>query len=122
MKWSTGMAEGMQATETQQKQLEDNGMAAFTSQSCTDAGVTVTAEQSITDNYNSHISFKVEGFQVEDGQQPDFGSISVLVDGKEDLNLDAGFYDGIIAGDDGMPVRKWRHDVLLCAGRWQHGI
>jgi len=105
MKWSTGMAEGMQATETQQKQLEDNGMAAFTSQSCTDAGVTVTAEQSITDNYNSHISFKVEGFQVEDGQQPDFGSISVLVDGKEDLNLDAGFYDGIIAGDDGMPVR-----------------
>ena len=78
------MAEGMQATETQQKQLEDNGMAAFTSQSCTDAGVTVTAEQSITDNYNSHISFKVEGFQVEDGQQPDFGSISVLVDGKED--------------------------------------
>ena len=94
-----------QATETQQKQLEDNGMAAFTSQSCTDAGVTVTAEQSITDNYNSHISFKVEGFQVEDGQQPDFGSISVLVDGKEDLNLDAGFYDGIIAGDDGMPVR-----------------
>lgn len=105
MKWSTGMAEGMQATETQQKQLEDNGMAAFTSQSCTDAGVTVTAEQSITDNYNSHISFKVEGFQVEDGQQPDFGSISVLVDGKDDLNLDAGFYDGIITGEDGMPVR-----------------
>lgn len=29
MKWSAGMAEGMQATETQQKQLEDNGMAAF---------------------------------------------------------------------------------------------
>ena len=93
MKWSAGMAEGMQATETQQKQLEDNGMAVFTSQSCTDAGVTVTAQQSITDNYNSHISFKVEGFQVEDGQQPDFGSISVLVDGKDDLNLDAGFYD-----------------------------
>ena len=105
MKWSAGMAEGMQATETQQKQLEDNGMAVFTSQSCTDAGVTVTAQQSITDNYNSHISFKVEGFQVEDGQQPDFGSISVLVDGKDDLNLDAGFYDGIIAGEDGMPVR-----------------
>ena len=105
MKWSAGMAEGMQATETQQKQLEDNGMVAFTSQSCTDAGVTVTAEQSITDNYNSHISFKVEGFQVEDGQQPDFGSISVLVNGKDDLNLDAGFYDGIITGEDGMPVR-----------------
>ena len=33
VKWSAGMAEGMQATETQQKQLEDNGMAAFTSQS-----------------------------------------------------------------------------------------
>lgn len=105
MKWSAGMAEGMQATETQQKQLEDNGMASFTSQSCTDAGVTVTAQQSITDNYNSHISFKVEGFQVEDGQQPDFGSISVLVNGKDDLNLDAGFYDGIITGEDGMPVR-----------------
>lgn len=83
------------------------GMAAFTSQSCTDAGVTVTAQQSITDNYNSHISFKVEGFQVEDGQQPDFGSISVLVNGKDDLNLDAGFYDGIITGEDGMPVRAF---------------
>ena len=117
------MAEGMQATETQQKQLEDNGMAAFTSQSCTDAGVTVTAQQSITDNYNSHISFKVEGFQVEDGQQPDFGSISVLVNGKDDLNLDAGFYDGIITGEDGMPVRASDgSDILLCAGRWQHGI
>ena len=57
MKWSAGMAEGMQATETQQKQLED------------------------------------------------FGSIRVLVDGKDDLNLGAGFYDGIIAGEDGMPVR-----------------
>ena len=29
----------------------------------------------------------------------------MLVNGKDDLNLDAGFYDGIITGEDGMPVR-----------------
>ena len=49
--WSNGLSEELRIDEEKQKMLEDTGMAAFSEVSCTDAGVTVTAQQSITDNY-----------------------------------------------------------------------
>lgn len=42
--WSHGMKEELRISEEQQKNLEANGMAAFSDASVTDAGVTVTAE------------------------------------------------------------------------------
>ena len=59
------MKEELRISEEQQKNLEANGMAAFSDASVTDAGVTVTAQQSITDNYYTYLSFKVEGYSVE---------------------------------------------------------
>ena len=101
--WSHGMKEELRISEEQQKNLEANGMAAFSDASVTDAGVTVTAQQSITDNYYTYLSFKVEGYSVEKGVQPDFETISVTVDGQ-DVSWGGRFYDGMISGDDGMLV------------------
>ena len=101
--WSHGMKEELRISEEQQKNLEANGMAAFSDASATDAGVTVTAQQSITDNYYTYLSFKVEGYQVEKGVQPDFETISVTADGQ-DVSWGGRFYDGMISGDDGMVV------------------
>ena len=101
--WSHGMKEELRISEEQQKNLEANGMAAFSDASATDAGVTVTAQQSITDNYYTYLSFKVEGYQVEKGVQPDFETISVTADGQN-VSWGGSFYDGMISGDDGMVV------------------
>ena len=101
--WSHGMKEELRISEEQQKNLEANGMAAFSDASATDAGVTVTAQQSITDNYYTYLSFKVEGYSVEKGVQPDFETISVTADGQ-DVSWGGRFYDGMISGDDGMVV------------------
>lgn len=101
--WSHGMKEELRISEEQQKNLEANGMAEFSDASVTDAGVTVTAQQSITDNYYTYLSFKVEGYSVEKGVQPDFETISVTVDGQ-DVSWGGRFYDGMISGNDGMVV------------------
>ena len=101
--WSHGMKEELRISEEQQKNLEANGMAAFSDASVTDAGVTVTAQQSITDNYYTYLSFKVEGYSVEKGVQPDFETISVTADGQN-VSWGGRFYDGMISGDDGMVV------------------
>lgn len=101
--WSHGMKEELRISAEQQKNLEANGMAAFSDASVTDAGVTVTAQQSITDNYYTYLSFKVEGYSVEKGVQPDFETISVTANGQ-DVSWGGRFYDGMISGDDGMLV------------------
>ena len=101
--WSHGMKEELRISEEQQKNLEANGMAAFSDASVTDAGVTVTAQQSITDNYYTYLSFKVEGYSVEKGVQPDFETISVTANGQ-DVSWGGKFYDGMISGNDGMVV------------------
>ena len=55
VRWSHSLSDGLQASEEQMKQLESNGMNTFVEQPCTVNGVTVTAVQSITDNYLSLI-------------------------------------------------------------------
>ena len=102
--WSKGLKEDLQITQEQQESLQENGMAAFADASVTDAGITVSAQQSITDNYYTYLSFKVEGYNLEEGKQPDFENVNVTVDGKDDFNSGSSFYDGLIVGDDGMCV------------------
>lgn len=108
-------------SEEQHVQMEEDHMSAFVNQSSTDQGITVTAIQSITDNYYTHIAFRVEGHQVNAGIQPDFESIRITVDGHDSFeeaspetgfNYTASFYSGIVSGpdggivnDDGSPVQ-----------------
>ena len=103
--WSKGLKEELRISEEQQKNLEENGMAAFSDASVTDAGVTVTAQQSITDNYYTYLSFKVDGYPVEKGVQPGFENISVTVDGKDDISWGGSFYNGTVSDENGMAVK-----------------
>ena len=98
------MEEGMQITEEQKVQLKEEHAVAFAMQECTRQGVTITAEQSITDNYFAHIVFRVDGYTLADGAEPAFESIYVNVEGVEDLNWTASFYNGLIVGPDGRAV------------------
>ena len=103
--WSKSMEEGMQITEEQKVQLEEEHAVAFAMQECTTQGVTITAEQSITDNYFAHIVFRVDGYEVGEEEEPAFEKIRIHVDGKEDFyNWWGSFYDGLIAGPDGRAV------------------
>ena len=102
--WSKGLKEELRISEDQQNHMEENGMAVFSDATVTDAGVTVTAQQSITDNYYTYLSFKIDGYSVEQGVQPDFETISVTVDGQDDFSWGGSFYNGMISDENGMAV------------------
>lgn len=102
--WDNRLTEKLQIDEEQQKVLEDTGMAVFSGVSCTDAGVTVTALQCITDQYYTHLNFKVEGYAPAEGTEPGFQEVLVSVDGNTDFNWNGSFYDGLVQGNDGMPI------------------
>lgn len=103
LRQSKSLTEGLRMTEQQQTKMQEEQMAAFVEQSSTDQGITVTALESITDQHFTHIAFRVEGYQVEEGVQPDFESVSVTVGGQDDFNYSGSFYNGIVAGADGKP-------------------
>lgn len=79
-------------------------MASPVQLTATDNGVTVTAEQTIVDNYCAHIAFKIEGFPLEEGQEPSFESYEISANGKSDFSSGSSFYDGLIQGNDGKVV------------------
>ena len=104
VRWSHSLSEGLQASEEQMKQLESSGMNTFVEQPCTVNGVTVTAVQSITDNYYTHIAFRVEGYKTDEGVQPEFESIDVTVDGMDDFGYSASFWNGTVSDNNGKAV------------------
>lgn len=105
LNWSKSLSEGLQLTEEQKVEMQETNMVTFVNQEAVDQGIKVTAVQSITANYYTHLAFKVEGYEVEDEIQPGFENVTVTVDGKQDFNYNAGFYDGLIMGTDGRVAR-----------------
>ena len=100
--WSDSLSEGLQITDELKLKLEEKQAVAFAMQECKQQGITVTAVQSITDNYCVHIIFKVEGYEIAENQEPGFENIFVTVDGKDDFNMTgASFYNGLVIGADG---------------------
>lgn len=100
--WSDSLSEGLQITDELKLKLEEKQAVAFAMQECKQQGITVTAVQSITDNYCVHIIFKVEGYEIAENQEPGFENVFVTVDGKDDFNMTgASFYDGLVMGADG---------------------
>lgn len=105
LRWSYSLSDGMRASEEQMKYLESSGMNKFVEKSCTDNGVTVTAVQSITDNYYTHLAFRVEGFELEEGKEPGFENLKITVDGDDGINLSASFWGDIVPDNEGNPVK-----------------
>ena len=134
--WSKGLEASLHVTEEQKNKLEENKTTTFmeevateqgsidkanadqgsanqenadpkfTEQKITDQGITITAVQSITDNYYTYVAFKVEGFEVPDGEQPFFENTSATVEGvaDEDMRAIGTFYDGTTVGQEGTVV------------------
>ena len=82
--------------------------------SVTDQGVTITAVQTIVDNYRAEITFRIEGFELPEDKEP-FAWPRVTIDGKRDYSViqTGGFEDGTTRNDkgewvyasDGSPVK-----------------
>lgn len=107
--WSKSLSEELRISEEQKEELQEESAVAFAMQSQTQNGVTVTAQQSITDNYFAHLSFRVEGYDLpKDAQgnyaEPCFEYINIKVDGGTDYNMCSSFYNGLVIGPDGRAV------------------
>lgn len=104
--WSRGMSGELPATEAQQMELQDQGMASLVGQSVTDNGITVTANQVIVDKHYAFLSFSVEGYSLEEGVEPCFQYIDVYQGDAPEaegswLNMWASFFDGIVPNGEG---------------------
>lgn len=60
LKWSKGLEKDLAVTKEQKEQAESTGLAGFPNLSAEDKGITITAQQSIIDNYYGYLAFKVE--------------------------------------------------------------
>ncbi len=79
----------------------------------TDQGITITAVQSIIDDYRGEITFRIEGFDLPEGRYPHVWPI-ISIDGDEHFfsSLSGAFFDGTtyneagewVYADTGLPV------------------
>lgn len=107
--WSKSLSEEFRISEEQKEELQEERAVAFVMQSQTQNDITVTAQQSITDNYFAHLSFRVEGYDLpKDAQgnyaEPCFENIHITINGGTDYNMSGSFYDGLVVGPEGRAV------------------
>ncbi|MCD7765125.1 MAG: DUF4179 domain-containing protein [Lachnospiraceae bacterium] len=108
--WSRSVEKGMQADEEQLADLEAEQMLSVSGASVTDQGVTITSEEAIVDSHYAYLVFKVEGYTLEEGAQPEFTNVDVSASDGEDLYLkgsgatSCNFYNGLIVGENGRAV------------------
>lgn len=108
--WGRGMNGNLQADDTQQQLLTDDGVAVvypekedYESLKVVQNGVSIAPNTVIVDDRFAYISFTISGYHVEDGKEPGFEVVDVY--SKEvDLNMSGSMYDGIISDENGAPV------------------
>lgn len=124
-RWSTTAQTRYNPSQDVKEQAEKSGLSVMLEEtkgtenpnevlSVTDQGVTITAVQSIVDNYRAEITFRIEGFELPEGEEP-FAWPMVTIDGNLDFygSQTGGFYDGTTRNDkgewvyasDGSPVK-----------------
>lgn len=124
-RWSTTAQTRYNPSQDVKEQAEKSGLSVMLEEtkgaanpnevlSVTDQGVTITAVQSIVDNYQAEITFRIEGFELPEGEEP-FAWPMVTIDGNLDFygSQTGGFYDGTTRNDkgewvyasDGSPVK-----------------
>lgn len=99
--WSRGMEEWFDATPEQKEYLEETRITVPMNDSVTQEGVTVTAQQRIVDARFVYLSFRIDGYRVEDGIEPCFEYVDTTVNG-EPVNIMGGhFFDNLHRDADG---------------------
>lgn len=114
--WGRGMNGNIQASDTQQQELTQSGMAKvyredpdYPSLAVTDNGVTIAPDTVIVDDRFAYMSFSISGYSVADGVEPGFETVDVYQgdDPEEDgswVNMTGTMYNGIIPDENGMSV------------------
>lgn len=114
--WGRGMKGNIQASDTQQQELTENGVAKvyrenpdYSSLSVTDNGITIAPDTVIVDDRFAYMSFRISGYSVADGVEPGFDMVNVYQgDDPEDyaswINMTGTMYNGIISDENGTPV------------------
>lgn len=73
--------------------------------SATDQGITITAVQSIVDSYGADLFFRVEGFTLPEGRNPElfWDRDDVTIDGSTEFysSMTGWFYDGTTRNEAG---------------------
>lgn len=108
--WGRGMNGNLQANDTQQQQLTNDGVAVvypekedYESLKVVQNGVAIAPNTVIVDERFAYISFTISGYSVEDGKEPGFEMVDV--NSKEvELNMSGSMYEGIISDENGAPV------------------
>lgn len=112
-RWSTTAQTRYNPSQDVKEQAEKSGLSVMLDKtkgtenpnevlSVTDQGITITAVQSIVDNYRAEITFRIEGFDLPEDEAP-FVWPTVTIDG--DLffygSQSGGFYDGTTHDENG---------------------
>lgn len=71
--------------------------------SATDQGITVTAVQTVADNYGAELTFRIEGFTLPEDRDPWAFWDNLTIDGTREFytSMGAGFYDGTTRNENG---------------------
>lgn len=109
---SKGLEAEFQMTQDEKTLLEENDYMApiaddnDTHESVTAEGVTITPLQMIVDERFAWLSFKVEGYDLEEGKEPCFYNAGVVIDGDAEapLNYFSSFYNGLTLNENGQFV------------------
>lgn len=125
-RWSTTAQTRYNPSEEIKEQAEKSGLSVMLEEtkgeekpnevlSVTDQGVTITAVQSIVDNYRAEITFRIEGFDLPEDEDP-YVQPTVTIDGELFFfgSQTGGFYDGTtrdendnwVYAETGEPVRS----------------
>ena len=115
-RWSTTAQTRYNPSEDIKEQAEKSGLSVMLEEtngaenpnavlSVTDQGITITAVQSIVDNYHAEIIFRIEGFELPEGELPHVWPV-VSIDGDQHFGggQTGWFYDGLTTNDKGETV------------------
>lgn len=112
-RWSTTAQTRYNPSQDVKEQAEKSGLSVILEEtkgaenpnevlSVTDQGITVTAVQTIVDNYGAQLTFRIEGFDLPEDEYP-FTWPTVTIDGGLDFYSSQGgsFFDGTTRNEEG---------------------
>ncbi|MCI7726029.1 MAG: DUF4179 domain-containing protein, partial [Clostridiales bacterium] len=112
-RWSTTAQNRYHPSQDVKEQAQKSGLSVMLEEtkgkenpsevlSVTDQGITVTAVQTIVDNYGAQLTFRIEGFDLPEDEYP-FTWPTVTIDGGLDFYSSQGgsFFDGTTRNEEG---------------------
>ena len=125
-RWSKTAQNRYHPSEDIKEQAEKSGLSVMLEEtkgeenpdevlSVTDQGITITAVQTIVDNYKAQITFRIEGFEVPEDEYPAVWP-SVTIDGKSDFYISqtGQIFDGTTRNEEGKRVYVSTGEPVRC--------